>query len=115
MRNDADAGTNAFVLVGKGSRPGSSFAVEMQLDQAVLVFEWQFDELPGHRTKLTQQIVLPGDNAGAYAAQVEAGFGPNLPDGTRRIVAEMAATERSAPCRAEASCRAPETRAILRS
>ena len=74
-------------------RPGKSFALEMQLEQAILVFEWRFDELPGHRTKLTQEIVLSGDNARAYAAEVEAGFGPNLEDGMRRIAAEMAAAE----------------------
>ena len=76
-------------------RPAQSFALEMKLDQAMLVFEWRFDELPGHRTKLTQEIVLSGDNARAYAAEVEAGFGPNLADGMRRIAAEMAAAENS--------------------
>lgn len=65
----------------------------MQLDRATLTFEWSFDYLSEHRTKLTQHIVLTGDNAGAYAAQVEAGFGPNLPEGMRRIAAEMAAAE----------------------
>ena len=75
-------------------RPGKSFVLEMQLDRATLSFEWRFDSLPGNKTRLTQQIVLSGDNAGAYAGQVEAGFGPNLPDGMRRVAAEMAGTER---------------------
>jgi len=75
--------------------PGKSFVLELQLDRAMLTFEWRFDELPGHRTKLTQRIALSGDNAGAYAVQVELGFGPNLPDGMRRIAAEMAAAERA--------------------
>jgi hypothetical protein len=65
----------------------------MQLDQAMLAFEWRFDELPGCRTTLTQEIVLSGDNAPAYAAQVEAGFGSNLSAGMKRIAAEMAAAE----------------------
>jgi hypothetical protein len=82
--------------------PGKSFVLELQLDRAMLTFEWRFDDLPGHRTKLTQHIVLSGDNAGAYAEQVEVGFGPNLPDGMRRIAAEMAAAEeRSASPRQE--------------
>jgi hypothetical protein len=72
---------------------GTSFTLEMQLDRAVLAFEWRFDELPGQRTKLTPEIVLSGANARAYTAQVEAGFGPNLPGGMRRIAAEMAAAE----------------------
>ena len=65
----------------------------MQLDQAMLVFEWRFDQLPGHKTKLTQEIVLSGDNAAAYATQVEAGFGSNLEAGMKLIAADMAAAE----------------------
>jgi hypothetical protein len=74
-------------------RPGKSFVVAIQLDQAILTFTWRFDELPGQRTKITQEIVLSGDNAPAYASQVEAGFGSNLPAGMKRIAAEMAAAE----------------------
>ena len=73
--------------------PGKSFVTEMQLDQAKLAFEWRFDELPGNRTKLTQEIVLSGDNAPAYSAHVEAAFGANLSAGMDRIAAEMAAAE----------------------
>jgi hypothetical protein len=76
-------------------RPGKSFILEMQLDRATLTFEWRFDDLAEHRTKLTQRIVLAGDNAKAYAGQVEAGFGPNLPDGMRRIASEMASAEKN--------------------
>jgi hypothetical protein len=60
----------------------------------MLTFEWRFDDLPGDRTKLTQRIVLSGDNAGAHAEQVEVGFGASLPDGMRRVAAEMAAAEK---------------------
>ena len=73
--------------------PGKSFVVAMQLDQAMLTFEWRFDELPGSRTALTQEIVLSGDNSPAYAAQVEAGLGSNLSAGMQRIAAEMAAAQ----------------------
>jgi hypothetical protein len=75
-------------------RPGKSFVLEMQFERAKLTFEWRFDALTENRTRLTQQIVLAGDNAKAYAGQVEAGFGPNLPDGMRRTAAEIAAAER---------------------
>ena len=74
-------------------QPGKSFIVEMQLDRASLSFEWRFDALSEHRTRLTQVIVLSGDNAPAYAVQVEAGFGSNLSDGMKRIAAEMSAAE----------------------
>jgi Polyketide cyclase / dehydrase and lipid transport len=75
-------------------RHGELFVIEMQLDSAVLTFEWHFDPVSDDRTKLTRRIVLSGENAGAFAGQVEAGFGPNLPDGMRRITAEMGAAER---------------------
>ena len=77
-------------------RPGESFVIEMQLDRATIAFEWRFDALSEHKTKLTQRIVLSGDNAAAYVEQVEAGFGSNLQDGMKRIAAEMAVAESNA-------------------
>jgi hypothetical protein len=74
-------------------RRGESFAVEMPLDRATLTFEWYFAPMSERRTKLTQRIVLSGDNAAAHAGQVEAGFGPNLADGMKRIAAEMVAAQ----------------------
>jgi len=76
-------------------RPFESFVVEMQLERAILSFEWRFDGLSGHRTSLTQRIELSGENAAAYIEQVKAGFGPNLADGMRRAAVEMAAAEKS--------------------
>lgn len=75
-------------------RPGKSFVIEMELDRATLSFEWLFQELGAGRTKLTQRIVLTGDNAASYTEQVKAGFGSNLQSGMERIAAEMAAAER---------------------
>jgi hypothetical protein len=66
-------------------RPGTSFIIDMPLDRAVLSFEWVFDAVANHRTRITQRIVLSGDNAAAYADQVRAGFGSTLPDGMKRI------------------------------
>jgi hypothetical protein len=44
-------------------RPPLSFVIEMQLDGALLTFEWSFDALSEHKTRMTQRIVLAGDNA----------------------------------------------------
>ena len=71
----------------------SSFVIEMQLDQATLSFEWQFDDVSNRQTRITQRIVLAGNNATAYAPQVQAAFGSNLPDGMRRIANAMVAAE----------------------
>lgn len=72
-------------------RPGESFLIETQLDRATLAFRWCFDSVSEHWTKLTQHILLSGDNAAAYAPQVEAGFGPNLAAGMKKLAGEMAA------------------------
>ena len=46
-------------------RPGASFIIELPLDGAVMSFEWLFDAVSDHRTRLTQRIVLWGTNAQA--------------------------------------------------
>ena len=76
-------------------RPGESFTLQMPLDGATLTFQWSFEALSAERTKMTQTILLSGDNASAYASQVEAGFGPTLADGMKRIAAEMSSAERA--------------------
>jgi len=70
-------------------RFGESATIEMQLDRATLCFEWSFDPLSERSTRLTQRIALAGDNAAAYAEEVQAGFGPNLPQGINRIARAM--------------------------
>ncbi len=80
-------------------QPGKSFAIVMPLDHAVLSFDWLFDAVSDRRTRITQCIVLSGDNAAAYADQVRAGFGLNLPDGMKRIADAMVRAERSMECR----------------
>jgi hypothetical protein len=77
-------------------RPRVAFIIEMPLDGAVISFEWFFDAVSNHRTRITQRIVLSGDNAREYVNQVQAGFGSNLSDGMKRIADAMARAECSA-------------------
>jgi hypothetical protein len=63
----------------------------MALDRVTLSFEWRFDAVSDRHTRLSQRIVLGGAYAAAYAPQVRAAFGANLPDGMSRIAAAMAA------------------------
>jgi len=72
-------------------QPRRSFAIEMRLDRATLSFEWRFDAMSDRHTRLSQRIVLAGENAAAYAPQVRATFGSNLPDGMSRIAEAIAA------------------------
>jgi hypothetical protein len=65
----------------------------MPLDRAVLSFEWMFEAMSSRRTRITQRIVLTGENAHAYADQVRAGFGSSLPDGMKRIADALVRAE----------------------
>jgi hypothetical protein len=76
--------------------PGRSFIIEIPLDRAILSFEWRFDALSDGRTRISQRIVLSGDNAAAYATHVSSQFGLTLADGMKRIAGAMASAERSA-------------------
>ena len=51
-------------------QPGMAFNIEVPLDGAMLTFQWLFDAVSNHRTRITQRIVLSGDNAMAYVKQV---------------------------------------------
>ena len=76
-------------------RPHTSFVIDIPLDKAVLSFEWRFDAVSNRRTRITQRIVLSGDNATAYEEHVHANFGATLGDGMKRIADAMMRAERS--------------------
>ena len=75
--------------------PGRSFIIEIPLDGAVLSCEWRFDAVSDRRTRITQRIVLSGDNAAACASDVRASFESTLADGMTRIADAMASAQRS--------------------
>jgi hypothetical protein len=76
-------------------RPGAAFIIEVPLDRAAMSFEWLFDAVSNHRTRITQRILLWGDNARTYVNQVQAGFGSTLADGMKRIADALERAERS--------------------
>jgi hypothetical protein len=76
-------------------RPGAAFIIDLPLEGALMSCEWSFEAVSSHRTRITQRIVLSGDNAAAYVAQVQAGFGSNLAEGMKRIADAMVMAERS--------------------
>ena len=69
---------------------GKSATIEMPLQGATLSFIWRFEAIGERRTKLTQRIVLAGENGSAYRWEVEAGFAANVAQGMNRIAAAMA-------------------------
>jgi hypothetical protein len=76
-------------------RPGRAFVIDMPLDRALLSFQWSFAAVSNRRTRMTQRMVLSGDNAAAYANHIQGSFGATLLDGMKRIAEAMARAERS--------------------
>jgi hypothetical protein len=70
--------------------PGHSATIELQLDGAVLSFNWQFDFVTSGRTRLSQRVLLQGENAAAFRAQVESTFASNLPAGMKKLADAIA-------------------------
>ena len=76
-------------------RPTTAFVIDMPLEGAVLSFEWHFEPVSSHGTRMTQRIVLSGDDATAYVDQVQAGFGSTLDDGMMKIAEALTRADRS--------------------
>jgi polyketide cyclase/dehydrase/lipid transport protein len=70
-------------------QPIESYTIEFSLDRAVLSFVWRFRGLPDGRTRLTQRIVLEGENASAYLTDVQQAFTSSLAAGMNKIAATM--------------------------
>ena len=86
-------------------RPGQSYVIETQLGGATLRCTWRFDPTLDGKTRLTQRLELSGDDAAALVADVEAGFGPGLPDGMKRIAGLLAQAEKGQPSQGKAPSR----------
>src|ERR1700693_2087011 len=74
--------------------PTKSYTLEMPLDRAAIWVEWRFDRIGDKGgTRLTQHIVLKGENAAAYVVQVQTAFTSSLAPGMNRIAAAMERAE----------------------
>jgi hypothetical protein len=69
--------------------PMEGYTVEFPLERATLSSVWSFEALPAGGTRLTQRMVLRGENAGAFVADVQLAFTPNIAAGMARIAAAM--------------------------
>ncbi len=67
-----------------------SYTIESPLERATISFEWCFEGLTNGRTRLTQRIVLTGENASAFVEGIQAVFTSSLPAGMNKIAAAMA-------------------------
>src|SRR3954466_7705900 len=62
-------------------QPIESYTIEFSLDRAMVSFAWRFRGLPDGRTLLTQCIILEGENASAYLADIQQVFTSSLAAG----------------------------------
>jgi hypothetical protein len=62
--------------------------IELQLPDAVLSFNWKFEELEEDRTRITQRLVLSGANAESFLTQV-AVFEQTVPGGMSKLAAAI--------------------------
>ena len=62
--------------------------IEMQLSNAILSFHWSFEDLAEGRTRITQQLVLSGSNAGAFVGQASM-LEQGVPAGMKSLVAAV--------------------------
>ena len=69
--------------------PITSYIFAMSLDRAAISFEWRFEARADGKTRLTQHIILSGENAAAYVEQVRPVFTSTLEPGMTRIAAAM--------------------------
>ena len=69
--------------------PITSYILEMALDRAALSVEWQFEARADGKVRLTQHMVLSGENGPAYVEQIRPVFSSTLEPGMARIVAAM--------------------------
>ena len=71
--------------------PRNSATIELQLDGAVLSFEWRLEAVARGRTRLSQRVLLRGEHAATLRAQVEATFAVTLPDGMKKLAGAIGA------------------------
>ena len=71
--------------------PRNSATIELQLDGAILSFEWSLEAISSERTRLSQRVLLWGENAATLRAQVEATFAVTLPGGMKKLAGAIGA------------------------
>ena len=62
--------------------------IDMQLPDAVLSFHWKFEDLSEDRTRITQLLVLSGQDAGAFVSQAGV-LEKTVPEGMQKLVAAI--------------------------
>jgi hypothetical protein len=78
--------------------PPNTATIELELNGAVLSFEWRFEPVTNDRTRLTQRVVLQGENTAELQPQLESTFTSTVPAGMKKLattIGEAAASSRN--------------------
>ena len=62
--------------------------IDMQLPGAILSFHWKFETLSENRTRITQHLILSGQDAGAFVSQADV-LEKSAPQGMQNLVAAI--------------------------
>ena len=81
----------SFASVIRNLKPEREITIEMQLEDAILAFQWEFEELPKGRVQITQRLRLAGPNATAFVAQASL-MERSVPDGMRKLASAIERT-----------------------
>lgn len=83
-----------FSSVIRDVKPQREATIEMQLPDAILSFQWKFEELSENRTRITQRLALTGANAESFVAQART-METSAPDGMKKITAAIEGAQRA--------------------
>jgi uncharacterized protein YndB with AHSA1/START domain len=70
-------------------RAGSHAVIELPVTGAVLRMAWTFEDSAGGGTRITQQMRLAGEQAGAYEETIGRQMEEGMPQGMRKLAAEI--------------------------
>ena len=70
-------------------RDGSHAVIELPVTGAVLTMAWTFEDSAGSGTRITQQMRLVGEQAGAYEETIGRQMEEGMPQGMRKLAAEI--------------------------
>jgi hypothetical protein len=68
---------------------GGQATIEMAFPGALVSFHWTFEPCGSRRTRITQAVALSGPQADEYTALAESHLAKGIPEGMRRLAAEM--------------------------
>jgi hypothetical protein len=83
-----------FSSVIRDVKPEREATIEMQLPDAILSFQWKFEELPKNQTRITQRFVLFGTNAESFVPQARI-MESSAPEGMKKIAAAIEHAQRA--------------------